>query len=78
MPYTVRGMHESTYVVRGMTCEHCVRAVTEEVGRLPGVSGVDVSLDSGRVQIVSQTPLPKTAVQAAVEEAGYDLAEVTP
>jgi copper ion binding protein len=71
-------MHERTYVVQGMTCEHCVRAVADEVGRLPGVSGVEVDLGSGRVHVVSQAPLADPAVRAAVEEAGYALAEVGP
>ena len=44
-------MSERTYVVTGMTCEHCVNAVTEEVGRVDGVQAVDVDLASGRVRV---------------------------
>ncbi len=67
-------MSESTYTVTGMTCEHCVRAVTSEVSGLPGVSHVDVDLASGRLVVVSERPLDDHAVRAAVEEAGYELA----
>lgn len=42
-------MTETTYRVAGMSCDHCVRAVTEEVGRVPGVVEVDVALDQGLV-----------------------------
>ena len=38
------------YTVTGMTCQHCVNAVTREVGGIDGVTGVDVDLDSGRGQ----------------------------
>jgi copper ion binding protein len=67
-------MTTSTYVVKGMTCGHCVKSVSTEVGALAGVSGVDVDLASGRVTVTSEQPLDRAAVQAAVEEAGYELA----
>ena len=61
------------YTVSGMTCGHCVASVTEEVGALDGVTGVDVDLASGRVTVTSSRPLPVAEVQAAVDEAGYQL-----
>lgn len=67
----------TTYSVSGMTCSHCVAAVTEEVSRLDGVSAVDVDLDAGgnsRVTVTSAAPLPVDAVRNAVDEAGYALA----
>lgn len=64
----------STWQVTGMTCEHCVRAVTEEVGAVDGVSSVEVSLEAGTVTVTSDRPLDRGAVVAAVEEAGYELA----
>jgi len=67
-------MAEASYTVTGMTCEHCVRSVTEEVGQLDGVQQVDVDLESGRLTVTSQDPLPVDEVRAAVTEAGYELA----
>ena len=67
----------TTYSVSGMTCSHCVAAVTEEVSRLDGVSAVDVALNAGgnsRVTVTSAAPLPVVAVRNAVDEAGYALA----
>ncbi len=65
----------ATYTVTGMTCGHCVTAVTEEVTSIPGVTDVQVDLTSGALRITSQTLLDKTAVKAAVDEAGYELAD---
>ena len=64
----------STYTVTGMTCGHCVASVTEEITELTGVEHVDVVLESGQVTVTSSQPLEPSAVQAAVEEAGYALA----
>jgi len=67
-------MTEAVYTVSGMSCDHCVHAVSTEVGALTGVTDVDVDLGSGRVRVTSDRPLADDAVRAAVEEAGYELA----
>ena len=67
-------MCEQTYTVTGMTCDHCVRAVTEEVSKVPGVTEVEVDLPTGRVTVRSDEQLDDSAVAAAVDEAGYELA----
>ncbi|WGX96645.1 heavy-metal-associated domain-containing protein [Nocardioides sp. L-11A] len=63
-----------TFTVTGMTCGHCVASVTEEVQEIDGVENVTVDLPTGAVTITSAAPLDESAVQAAVEEAGYQLA----
>ncbi len=68
-------MSTTTYTVAGMTCSHCVNAVTQEVSAIPGVRTVDVDLASGAVTVTSDAPLEQAAVAAAVEEAGYELAD---
>lgn len=68
-------MTTTSYTVTGMTCEHCVRAVREEVGELPGVSDVAVDLATGSLQVTSTGDVGVEAVRAAVEEAGYALAQ---
>ncbi|RBY78898.1 cation-transporting ATPase [Geodermatophilus sp. TF02-6] len=67
-------MSTARYTVVGMTCAHCVTAVTEEVGALPGVTAVDVDLASGGLTVTSTEPVDDGAVRAAVDEAGYELA----
>lgn len=64
-------MTTSTYTVTGMTCGHCVASVTEEISELPGVTAVDVVLETGTVTVTSEEPLDSDAVRAAVAEAGY-------
>ena len=67
-------MEQKTYTVTGMTCGHCVSAVTEQVSQIPGVTAVDVDLESGGVTVTSEAPVDDAAVRAAVEEAGYEVA----
>jgi copper chaperone len=66
-------MSERTYTVTGMTCDHCVRSVAEEVGDVAGVDRVDVELASGRLT-VSGERFSDDDVRAAVAEAGYAVA----
>lgn len=67
-------MSTATFTVVGMTCGHCVNSVTEEVSQVPGVTAVDVDLDSGGLTVTSEAPVDEAAVRAAVEEAGYEVA----
>lgn len=63
--------------VDGMTCSHCVRAVTEEISAVDGVTGVDIDLVAGgtsRVTVRASAPIAEPALRAAVEEAGYTVA----
>ena len=69
--------HVSNYVVSGMTCDHCVGAVSEELSSISGVRGVDIDLVPGgnsTVTVESDGPLDVEFVAAAVDEAGaYEL-----
>ncbi|MBO3086113.1 heavy-metal-associated domain-containing protein [Cellulomonas fengjieae] len=64
----------TTFGVDGMTCGHCVAAVTSELSALPGVKDVTVQLvvgGSSTVSVISDSPLPDEQISAAVAEAGY-------
>lgn len=61
------------YTVTGMTCGHCVASVREEIGEIPGVTGVDVTLDTGAVRVTSDREIDRSQISAAVAEAGYQL-----
>jgi copper chaperone CopZ len=66
-------MTSTTYQVTGMTCEHCARAVTDELGGLDGVAAVSVRLVPGGTSDVTVTvgaPLAAGALAAALDEAG--------
>ena len=62
---------ELSYVVDGMSCEHCKASVTEEVSQVAGVRAVDVDLDS-KVVRVRGADVDDAAVRAAIDEAGYE------
>lgn len=59
------------FQVTGMTCGHCETSVREEVGEVPGVTGVEVSHETGLLRVGSDAAVDEAAVLAAVEEAGY-------
>ncbi|HEX6876129.1 MAG TPA: heavy-metal-associated domain-containing protein [Nocardioidaceae bacterium] len=66
-------MTTRTYSVTGLTCGHCVHAVTSEIEELDGVSDVSVDLVAGgasQVTVTSGQPLDEAQVAAALDEAG--------
>jgi copper chaperone CopZ len=63
----------TVWTVQGMTCGHCVAAVTEEVSAIPGVTDVAVDLGTGLVTVQADADPSAEAVAAAVDEAGYTL-----
>jgi len=71
-------MNIQTFPVTGMTCNHCVNAVTSELKEIPGVTDVDVDLvadGKSTVTVASETAIDEQAVAAALDEAGdYQLA----
>jgi copper chaperone CopZ len=67
-------MVTATYAIKGMTCGHCVNAVTAELTALPGVRDVAVDLAAGTATVRSEAALDAESVRAAVDEAGYELA----
>jgi copper chaperone CopZ len=71
----------TTYGVVGMNCSHCVAAITDEIGRLPGVRDVTVELVEGGtsgIHVRSDVALDTKLVSRAVDEAGYALATGAP
>ena len=63
----------ATFTVSGMTCEHCVSSVSDEVLEIAGVTVVDVDLPTGRLTVTSDQPVSEDEVASAVDEAGYRL-----
>ena len=66
-------MTETSYTVVGMTCDHCVLSVHEEVSEVDGIDAVDVDLTSGRLQVRGAN-VSDSAVSDAVADAGYEVA----
>lgn len=64
-------MSTTEYTVTGMTCEHCERSVRDEVAKLAGVTGIEVSASTGVLAVTAESAVDDDAVLAAVDEAGY-------
>ena len=64
---------QTTIIVSGMTCGHCVSAVTMELSLLPSVTEVEVNLEYGQVKITSDAELEPAQLAAAIDEAGYEI-----
>ena len=64
-------MRATEYRVVGMTCGHCEMSIREQVGRVPNVSAIEVSAQTGRLVVTGSGPVDDAAVIAAVDEAGY-------
>ena len=74
-------MTTTNWTVTGMTCGHCVAAVTKELTAVDGVTDVDIALvpeGESTVTVTSDTALDEATVRAAVDEAGFDLVGATP
>jgi copper chaperone len=65
-----------TYLVEGMSCNHCKVAITGEVEQVAGVESVDVDLDTKHVRVAGD--VDDAAVVAAIDEAGYDAEPAPP
>lgn len=70
------GLMQTSLKIKGMTCGHCVAAVTQELSAILGVSQVDVDLDSGQVTVISAESLPQELISSAIDEAGYELVSI--
>jgi copper chaperone len=66
-------MEKTTWKVDGMSCEHCVKAITKAVSALPGVSDVAVDLDAKTVTVEYDPALPPDKIKTEIEDQGYDI-----
>lgn len=70
----------TTLMVPGMTCGHCVSAVTTELESVAGIENISIELRKGaesEVTVFSDNPLEEAALRAAIDEAGYEVASLT-
>lgn len=69
-------MASNNYQVTGMACGHCEMSVREEVGEIPGVQDIQVSAQTGKLNVTAEGEIDDAKVLAAVEEAGYSAVRV--
>ena len=67
-------MTDKTLNVQGMSCDHCRMAVTRAVSAVPGVAGVEVSLEEGTVKVsYDEGKVPLASLREAIEGEGYEV-----
>jgi copper chaperone len=67
-------MTEKTLKIQGMSCDHCRMAVTRALSAVPGVTGVEVSLEEGTAKVsFDESRVPSETLQRAIEGAGYQV-----
>ena len=67
-------MEKITLIVKGMTCMGCVKSVKNVLEPIPGVAGVDISLDNGQVAIrYDATQAGIDQFKSAIQDAGYEV-----
>lgn len=59
--------------IEGMSCQHCVRHVTEALQELNGVKNVEVNLDTGRALIETEGEVLDSAIRSAIDDVGYEV-----
>ncbi|MEU4182846.1 heavy-metal-associated domain-containing protein [Micrococcus luteus] len=69
-------MASNDYQVAGMTCGHCEMSIREEVSEIPGVQDIQVSAQTGKLNVTAEGEIDDAKVLAAVEEAGYSAVRV--
>ncbi|MEE9911321.1 MAG: copper ion binding protein [Deltaproteobacteria bacterium] len=59
--------------IKGMSCQHCVMAVTKALGAIDGIKDVQVDLKTGTATYEETKPVDAKVVAAAIAKAGYDV-----
>ena len=64
----------STIKINGMSCNHCVMAVTKALSEIDGIKDVTVDLSTGEASFVEEKPVDMDIVKKNIEKAGYKVA----
>ena len=63
-----------TIKIKGMTCNHCVMAVTKALEKIDGVNDVKVDLAKGEATFDEVKPVDMEVIKERIRKAGYDVA----
>lgn len=63
----------ATIKIKGMTCRHCVMAVTRALGGIAGISGVEVDLEKGEASFREEAPVDRELIRAGLAAAGFEI-----
>ncbi|HHV96374.1 MAG TPA: heavy-metal-associated domain-containing protein [Clostridiaceae bacterium] len=63
-------------IIEGMSCQNCVRHVTEALEEMPGVKNVDVDLDNKSAEVELEYDIEDEEFRFVLDDIGYELVEV--
>lgn len=63
----------TTIKIKGMTCRHCVMAVTKALGGMDGIRDVQVNLETGEVSFTEEKPVDRALIRGRISKAGYEV-----
>ena len=69
-----KSAHMPTIKIKGMSCNHCVMAVTKALGGIEGVSNVKVDLAEGEATFDEATPVDRKVIRERIKKAGFEVA----
>ena len=59
--------------IRGMSCQHCVKAVTKALGGIDGIKDVSVDLEKGEATFTEEKPVDRKLIRERIAKAGFDV-----
>ena len=65
----------TTIKIKGMSCKHCVMAVTKALGGIDGIRDVQVDLEKGEAAFSEEKPIDRAIVRERIVKAGFDIAD---
>jgi copper chaperone len=65
----------ATIKIRGMSCQHCVKAVTKALSGIEGIKDVSVDLEKGEVSFSEQKPVDRAIIKKQIAKAGFDVVD---
>jgi copper chaperone len=65
----------TTIRIKGMSCRHCVMAVTKALGGIDGVRDVQVDLEKGEASFTEEKPMDRALIKERIAKAGFDVAD---
>lgn len=69
-------MESNEYKVTGMTCGHCEMSIREEISEIAGVQDIQVSAQTGKLNVTMEGEVDDAKILAAVTEAGYSAVRI--
>ena len=63
----------TTIKIKGMTCRHCVMAVTKALSGMDGIRDVQVNLETGEASFTDEKPVDRSLIRERISKAGYEV-----